>query len=257
MILSYIYTSYAQCKKTDDMNLKTTHFLLIILTLVSLTSYGQSQVIIPKEFVETAPPKAGSSEWYPLNSSRNEFGVEIIDGKLKIEKVDEVNNCELNISNGKLAGVNKGEWGGTLTFVPADTTKSSVEIKRGNIKFIFTFKDKIYFIEGLAHMGYSGGAIFELDTKDNKFTYNKLVDFDDAPEGFAIYQDKFLIATHQNFYVVKDFKKELIFKDTFWSSLYPNSIAALDDKNVFLGIRGGIVKLDLTTKTLKFYKNDK
>ena len=106
-------------------------------------------------------------------------------------------------------------------------------------------------------MGNSGGALFELDTTDNKFTYRKLVDFDDAPEAFTIYEDKFLIATHERFYIVKDFKKELIFEDTFWSSLYPNSIAVLDDKNVFIGMRSGIVKLDLTTKTLKFYKNDK
>lgn len=106
-------------------------------------------------------------------------------------------------------------------------------------------------------MGYSGGAIFELNTTNNNFTFNKLVNFDDAPEAFAIYKDKFLIATHENFYIVKDFKKDLVFKETFWSSLYPNSIAAIDDKNVFIGIRSGIVKLDLTNNTLKFYKNDK
>ena len=239
------------------MNIEKPLFLLTFLTLFILTSCGQLQVAIPKEFIETVPPKYGSSEWYPLNYSRNEFGVKIIDGKLKIEKVNEVNECELNISSGKLIGVNKGEWGGTLSFIPTDKIKSSIEIKQGNIKFIFSFKDKIYFIEGLAHMGYSGSAIFELDTKDNKFTYNKLIDIDDAPEAFTIYKDKFLIATHENFYSVTDFKKDLIFKDTFWSSLYPNSIAVVDDKNVFLGIRSGIVKLDLTTKTLKFYKNEK
>jgi len=239
------------------MKLKRTYIVLTILTLFILTSCGQTQVIIPEEFVETVPPRAGSSEWYPLNHSKNEFAVKIIDGKLEIIKVGEVNDCELNISNGKLVGVNRGEWGGSLTFVPTDTTKRRVEIKRGNIKFIFTFKDKIYFIEGLAHMGYSGGAIFELETTENKFTYRKLVDFDDAPEAFTIYQDKFFIATHERFYVIKDFKKELIFQDTFWRSLYPNSIAVFDDKNVFIGMRSGIVKLDLTTKTLKFYKNDK
>ena len=141
--------------------------------------------------------------------------------------------------------------------MPADTTQKNIEIKSGNIKFIFKFKDKIYFIEGLAHLGYSGGALFELDAKDNKFTYKQLINFDDAPEAFTIYHDKFLIATHKNFYVIKDFQKELIFQDTFWSSLYPNSIAVFDDKNVFIGIRSGIVKLDLTTKTLKFYKNNK
>ena len=239
------------------MSMKMIFFTLAILTLFNLTSCGHSQVIIPKEFVETVPPKVGSNEWYSLNYSSNEFGVKIIDRKLEIKKINEVNECELSISNGKLIGVNRGEWGGKLTFVPADTTKNSMEIKGGNIKFIFTFKDKIYFIEGLAHMGYSGGAMYELYTKNNKFTYNKLVDFDDAPEAYTIYQDKLLIATHENFYIVKDFQKELIFQNTFWSSLYPNSIAVFDDKNVFIGIRSGIVKLDLTTKTLKFYKSNK
>jgi len=239
------------------MKFKPTFFILTLLIFCSLTSCEQTQVFIPKDFVEIVPPKAGSTEWYPLNHSRNEFAVEIVKGKLEIKKVDEVNQCELNISDGKLVGINRGEWGGTLTFQPTDTTKSNVEIKRGNIKFIFSFKNKIYFIEGLAHMGYSGGAIFELNTTDNKFTYSKLVDFDDAPEAFTIYEDKFLIATHERFYIVNDFKKELILEDTFWSSLYPNSIAVFDDKNVFIGMRSGIVKFDLTTKTLKFYKNDK
>jgi hypothetical protein len=239
------------------MNIKLKYVLLTTLTLFSLTSCIQTPVPIPKEFVETTPPKSGSEEWSQLNSSDNEFGVKIVDGKLEIKKVDEVNECELNIPNGKLVGVNRGEWGGTLTFEPTDTTKSNVEIKRGNIKFIFIFKDKVYFIEGLAHLSISSGALYELDNTNDSFTYKKLIDFDDAPEAFTIYQDKILIATHKNFYVVKDFKKELIFQDTFWRSLYPNSIAVLDDKNVFIGMRSGIVKLDLTTKTLKFYKNDK
>ena len=92
---------------------------------------------IPKEFVETIPPKAGSDEWYPLNYSDNEFGVKIIDGKLDIKKVREVNKCDLKIAGGTLIGINNGEWGGQLTFKPDDTTKKAIDIKRGNIKFIF------------------------------------------------------------------------------------------------------------------------
>lgn len=239
------------------MTLKKIFIALIFWTNFTTTSCGQTTEDIPKEFVETNPPKVWSDEWYPLNHSQNEFGVSIINGKLEIKKVREIDNCELKIAGGTLIGINRGEWGGQLTFKPDDTTKRVVDIKRGNIKFIFNFKDKVYFIEGLAHMGYSGGAIFELNTTDNDFTFTKLVDFDDAPEAFTIYKDNFLIATHENFYTVQDFKKELVFKETFWSGLYPNSIAVIDDKNVFIGIRSGIVKLDLSTKTLKFYKNDK
>jgi hypothetical protein len=226
-------------------------------TLLALTSCGQTTVTIPKEFVETVPPKAGSDEWFPLNHSQNEFGVSITNGKLVIKKVREINKCELKNTGGTLIGINRGEWGGQLTFQPENTTKKAVDIKGGNIKFIFYFNDKVYFIEGLAHMGYSGGAVYELNTTNDNFTFTKLVDFDDAPEAFTIYKDKFLIATHENFYIVQDFKKELVLKETFWSSLYPNSIAVIDDKNVFIGIRSGIVKLDLTNHTLKFYRNDK
>ncbi len=239
------------------MTLKRIFIALIFPTLFAVTICGQTTAIIPKEFVETVPPTAGSNEWFSLNHSQNEFGVSIIEGKLDIQKVREVNKCDLKTTGGTFVGINNGEWGGQLAFKPEDTTKKAVDIKRGNIKFIFNFKDKVYFIEGLAHMSYSGGAIFELNTANNNFTFTKVVDFDDAPEAFTIYQDKFLIATHENFYIVQDFKKKLVYKETFWSSLYPNSIAVLDDKNVFLGMRSGIVKLDLTDKTLKYYRYHK
>ena len=225
-----------------------------LLTHFSIKGFEQTNITIAENFIKTIPPKVWSDKWYPLNHSHNEFGVSVANSKLDIKKVKEVNKCELKMTGGTLIGLNRGEWGGQLTFKPDDTTKKTVDIKRGNIKFIFNFKDKIYFIEGLAHMDYSGGAIFQLNTANNSFTFTKLVDFNDAPEAFTIYNDKFLIATDENFYIVNDFKKELVFKETFWSSLYPNSIAVLDYKNVFLGMRSGIVKLDLSTKTMKFYK---
>ena len=238
------------------MSIKTT-LILQTLMIISLSNYGQTTLKIPSEFIETTPPKNDSDEHHTLNHSRKEFSVKNINGVLEIQKAIYERNCEFKLSNGKLIGENHGEWGGKLTFQPSDTTQKIVEIKEGNIKFIFKLKDKIYFMEGLAHLGTSEGTLYELDKKNDSFTYKKLLDFDDAPEAFALNQDRFLIATHSNFYVVKDLKKEVIFKDTFWDNLYPNSIAVFDDENVFLGIRSGIVKLNLTTKTLKFYKNDK
>ena len=227
------------------------------MTFFVISSYGQTTVTIPLEFIETVPPEVESAEYYQLNHSKNEFEVSISNGVLDIKKIKSEYKCELKITGGTLIGIDRGEWGGSLTFIPEDTTKKAVEIPMGNVKFIFKFKDKIYFIRGLAHLTTSEGAIYHLDTTNDNFTFTKLLDFDDAPEAFTIYNDKFLIATHENFYIVQDFKKELIFKNTFWESLYPNSIAVLDEENVFLGIRSGIVKLDLTNKTMKFYKNDK
>jgi hypothetical protein len=212
---------------------------------------------VPKEFIKTAPPKVGTDSWFTLNYSDNEFGVENKMGQLNVRKVKEVHKGELQLSNGKLVGEDNGEWGGSLTYVPADTTQSKKQIKAGNIKYIFRFKDNIYFIDGIAHGTISRGALYRLDTSDQKFVYAKVLDFDDAPEAYAVYSDKILIASHESFYVVKDFQKEHIVKDAFWSSLYPNSIAAFDDKNIFIGIRSGIVKLNLMTKGITFYKYQK
>jgi len=229
-------------------------YLKLLVALICLSTIGCGQAQIPSKFIETQPPAKLSDEHSALNNAQNEFGVSIVDGQLKVKNVKEIDVCHLNTINGILTGIDRGEWGGKLLFEPSNKKLKTIEIKDGNIKGIFNFQGKIYFIEGLAHMSFSFGALYELDRNGDKFSYKKLIDFEDAPEAFTTYRDEMLVATHSNFYIVRNFQKELIFKDAFWYSLYPNSIAALNDQNIFMGIRGGIVKIDLTDKTFKFYK---
>ena len=224
-----------------------------------MISCDQNKITIPKGFVETSPPLTNSPEWRKLNYSNNEYEVKIVSKQLEVKIINQdyiKDNCELKISGGTLIGIDHGEWGGTLKFEPSDTSKDFINIKNGNIKFIFTLQEKIYFLEGLSHLSIREGSLYEITQINDSFSFKKLIDFGDAPEAFAILNNRLLVATFENFYSVKDNKKELIFKNTFWSSLYPNSIAAFNDRNVFVGIRGGIVKLDLVNKTLKFYKKD-
>jgi len=231
--------------------------ILLLIAVISLATVckGQNDIIIPSEFIEIKPPKVSSNDWYGLNHSNNEFEVKVINSSLIVRKTNEENKCELKIPSGTLYGINNGEWGGKLFFVPSTDSAKSITIKSGNIKFIFSYRNQIYFIEGLAHLGINEGALYKLNIeKNNGFTYGKILVFEDAPEAFTVYNDKILVATHKNFYMVTDFKKELICKDTFWSSLYPNSIAVIDDNNVFIGMRGGIARLDLKKRTLRFYK---
>ncbi len=237
--------------------MKSKLFIILIAILSqTLLTYGQTtSIVIPKEFVETNPPKVNSPEWFTLNYSSNNFGVKNLDGRLEIKKVEEINRCDFKLPNGTLTAIDHGEFGGTLTFYPFNSAKKSILIKEGNVNVIFSFKDKIYFIEGLAHGESSVGALYNLDTAEQIFKYQKVLDFEDAPEAFAIFEEKFLIVTHANFYIVKDFQKELIFKDAFWDTLYPNSIAAFNNANIFIGMRGGIVKINLTNRTFRFYKN--
>lgn len=228
--------------------------ILLFFAFFGLNVLGQVPVTIPAELKETAVPKLYSDEWYELNQSGNDVGVDVLSGVLSIKKGVRNSRTELSLPTGTLIGVTRGEWGGRLSFKPFDTAQAGIKIKEGNIDFIFPYQGRIYFLGGLAHLSSSEGALYELDTSNSQFSYKTVFDFEDAPEAFAIYRDSLFIATHGRFYVVKDSKMELVFKEVFWSGLYPNSIAVVDDANIFVGIRGGIVRLELTTRTIRFYK---
>lgn len=234
---------------------KNTFHLLFGLFSIFICS-AQNKIEIPKEFKKTTPPKVWSDKWYALNNSKNAFKVEIKNAKLSVEKTKYVSECELKIENGTLKGTDGGEFGGKLIFIPDDKTKSEVKISRGNIKFIFRLKDKIYFITSILHMTLNMGAISELTVKEGVFSTKTIIEFDNAPQAYTIYRDKLFIASDKNFYVIKDLKKQILFKDLFWEGLYPNSIAVFNNENVFVGLRSGIVKLNLTKKILIFYKNN-
>lgn len=243
-------------KAKTEQDMKHNYMILLIFFLIqNINLIGQSYSV--NDFEETNPPKVFSSEWFPINHSKKEFNVSVENGELIIKDYIYTSKTEFQISGGKLVGINNGEWGGELFFLPSGPNEKRVDIKEGKINLIFELNGKIYFIENLTDYMSSRGALYQLDSKDGKFTYKKILDFEDSPQAFSIYKDEILIATYENFYVFKDFKKDIVFKDTFWSGLYPNSIAVVDKKIVYMGIRGGYVKLNLIDKKFIFYKYKK
>ena len=105
-------------------------------------------------------------------------------------------------------------------------------------------------------MNTSRGSLYRLDTVDQKFVPVKILNLNNAPEACAVYGDKILIASYQNFYAVRNFRKEQFVTDAFWGGLYPNSISAFDDENIVIGMRGRFVELNLKTKAIKLYRYD-
>jgi hypothetical protein len=227
---------------------------LFVFTFIPIILCGQRELSLQKDFAEKKVPQTNSDEWYLSNRALDVYNVSADGGKLIIKKSKEVNHCGLKTPGGTFIGINDGEFGGSLYFNTLDSTKKPVFIKSGNIKFIFRYKSKIYFIESLAHKSLSYGALYELDKKEDKFIYKKLLEFDDAPEAFTIYNNNILIATHSGFCIIRNFKKEVVVINTFWKNLYPNSVAAINNKNIFIGIRGGIVNLNPVNKEIRFYK---
>lgn len=238
--------------------------LIVVLScFVFRNGFSQSSTPVPIEnFIITSPPKVWSDDWYKLNNSSNAFSVKIIDNKLKIEKVipariaSSTKDDEADLPTGVLKGTDGGEFGGNLMFYPNDTSKPAVKISRGNFKKIFSLDNKIYALAGLAHMGLDEGGMLEIDTANN-FAIKNVIDFHDSPEAYSIHNDSLFIVTFKGFFIVKDLKGSAIFMNMFWEALYPNSVAVLDAKNVFVGLRGGFVKLNLIDRSFQFYENKK
>lgn len=224
---------------------------LLILFLLNFSFYCTGQEIkIPENFTEHSIPKVESKEWFVLVNAKDCYAVKKDNGRLIVEKTSYYKeNSELEIEDGKLIGENKGEFGGALYFQPKEDKDKVVKIKFGNIVDIFRFQNKIYFTEG------SGiwGSLYELK-KDSVFTYNKIESFGDALEAVTVFNDSIYIASYHGFYKVADEKATLIFRKQFWDNLYPNSVVVFDEENIFMGIRSGIVKLNLVKNTVNFYR---
>lgn len=229
--------------------------LILLFGVIRVT--GNGQPVVPAHFVELVPPEVGTGSWFLLNHYKDEFGVRNEKGLLKVGKVKEKFRGELLLKNGKLVGIDNGEWGGELKFVPFDKRKKSVQVKQGNIKHIFNFKGDTYFFDAINHGTISRGSLYKLRNANDIFTYEEVVTFEDAPEAYAIFGDTILIASYENFYILHKFKKEIIVSKAFWGGLYPNSIAPFDEENIFIGMRSGLVQLNLVTRQYKFFKHQK
>ena len=232
--------------------MKLQYFIMLPFLCLSLQIFAQKNTVLPKGYVESKLPDR--DEWFELNSSINDCEVTIENDSLKVGNFKYSKEKEIENYGGKIIAIDRGEWGGSLTFKPNSKKLKEIEIKKGNISFLFTLNNKIFFMEGLSHMNIDEGAFYELIFNDGIFSYKKIFDFEDAPQAMTVFEDKIFVASSSSFYIVENMKKRIIFKDSFWGGLYPNSIVLEDQNNIFVGIRGGFVKLNLQENNLKFYK---
>ena len=260
--------------------------LSLLLSGFSLC-YGQDYSL--KDFEECEIPKINSEEWFVFNHlTDKEFVFSLDSGKIQISKSKYVPYTQYDIKSGKLIGVNMGEFGGGLYYKPTDSTKAFFVngengkdiypdwlrdlmvpesnpiskivkncnlLQSGNVQFIFTFNDSIYFLGGLAHMGINFGSLFALKCNADSFFISTVLDLDEAPSAMSIHRDFIYLATSKGFYMIdKTLNKKTIFDNLFWYGLYPTSVVVLDEQNVFVTIRGGYVKINPQEKKLKLYK---
>ena len=261
---------------------------LILLAFLFFGLSVSAQICPLSDFIQVPTPQSNSADWHKLNLEASQrFAVSIVNGKIQVSKVESSSNdtTSYNLKSGQLFAYDAGEFGGSLYFLPKDTTQTfyvnyskvplvkkifTIGIRKelvnklkytphilvtgGNINTIFSYRDSLFFMEGIAHMGINRGAIFNLKFDNNNFEISKKLDFDNAPTSIAVYKKRLFVATYNRFYIINRWKKQLILDKLFWYGFYPNSIAVYNSHTVYAGMNGGYVKVDIKKKQLIFFK---
>jgi hypothetical protein len=154
----------------------------------------------------------------------------------------------LKVSNGYLVGFYRGEWGGDL-FWFSDDGKDCYKISDHRIVQFLIRGNKIYAIEGLAHISSSEGSIIEIKNVGGTWKASEYLTLPLAPEAAAVdQQENFIVITSGSLLKVnKEARIMTLVEQGFWQYyLYPSSMVIKDDV-VYIGMRKGALKYDLTT----------
>ncbi|WP_295772347.1 hypothetical protein [uncultured Mucilaginibacter sp.] len=264
------------------------YFALLVTVFVLMTQHSTAQTYSLDDFEEVSIPAPYGKQLNEWNNIVDQyFKVSITNGYLKISKETyNKTSVRIKVAGGSLIGEDHGEFGGGLYYDPIDTNVKHmtvngklalpkegiyyqgiafinngkaakirlIPIKPGNIKDVFEYKGTLYTVEGLAHMSSSYGSFNDIEVKKNEVNYKEVLKLDDAPMAYVIHEEAIYLATLERFYIIRDWKAQLIADRLFWRYLYPNSVAVKDSKHIYLGMRAGYAMVDTESGKVIFYK---
>lgn len=149
-----------------------------------------------------------------------------------------------SVKKGYLIGIDNGEFGGGLFFI-SRSGESSYKIDGfQRIEEIFEFGSKFYATSGLSHFVTNYGYILELSL-DETWQISTKVELPEEPDILIHRNNSLFIVTSQ--FILRVDKGMNIYKvlksPVYWGILYPSS-AIIDDKDIFIAMRKGIMKIE-------------
>lgn len=234
-----------------------------------------TKIKLPNGFEEISLEIGFNRRLLAVLNHADDFSVKLSQDQLIVKReknrVFNSDTCELKTKQGVFIGVDHGEWGGSLYFYPNE--KNTLEesepnkkegftfcrneylVKEGNTPFIFEFLGKLYFTNGLTHMGFDDGELFELHIVDNNEIFYRLIgDLHSCPSQVLMLDNKVLFVTFKSLILFENNNLTTLIEHSVFSGTYPNSIVSYDEGNIFVGMRGGYLKVDLIANNFIFYK---
>lgn len=155
----------------------------------------------------------------------------------------------LQAHNGWYIGTNRGEWGGELYKLSTDF-ETCERICRANVNQLYSFREKIYLLEGLSHKSISGGNVIELN---ENVTLDTLLRMDETPRHlvFISNEEGYLLTDSSIYSITTEMETTLLYQNHEFLYLYPNNLI-IHEGILYVPMRGGILMIFTETKTIKW-----
>ncbi|MDB5002849.1 MAG: hypothetical protein JWQ34_1074 [Mucilaginibacter sp.] len=263
---------------------------IIILIFLKWNCFGQ--IFKSNQFKPFPVSEFNGDQWNQSPPYNKSFAVAIVKGGLQISKNQAPEGFkQVQLNTGTFLAMDLGEWGGALYYLPNDTSKRKflvngesqdvnsnfpmigvpkipsisrfykkklLRVLYGNISDFTPYSDSTFLIaEGNLPTDINNkapGALYKLFVKSDGFNYSKIADIHDSSGKIATYKDFIFSTTFQGFYSVNNGKVEMLFDNLFWKWLNPNSIVAINEHHIYVGMYGGYAEIDAVKKRLIFYK---
>jgi hypothetical protein len=188
-----------------------------------------------------------SSEAECANRSRTEWQV-ALDSDGTTPRITPVENRlrpgEVRVPGGQLVGVDLGEFGGRLAWVPDGGP--AMQIYSENIQAIAEVDGRYYAFGGVAHRSTNSGRMFRVERDDTgRWHVTPIATLSGAPAAVAsMGGDSLLVLTSGALDVVHtDGAHRVVHRNPVWSSLYPTSVVITRDRIVYAGMRYAVARL--------------
>ncbi len=151
------------------------------------------------------------------------------------------------VLDGWLASYNRGEFGAAVWWFSADG-KDRRAISAHPVNQFIAHQERIFAVEGLAHMGSSEGSVLEFRHKEH-LTVETFIELPQSGELVTPLPDGRLciVASDMLLALSLDGHLEVLIPNARWGSLYPNSAVYVhESQTLFIGMRQFVARYKVT-----------
>lgn len=199
-------------------------------------------------------------DWYDANWSGNAGYLYVSNDSVRLSLTPiNYNKQYFDTPSGHICGSNYGEFGGSLEYFGEDGLMYTISSDINPVA-IFSYKEDIYLLDGLAHLGMSSGRISRLVIKDGRYSIVDSVELGAAPEAYFYDEknDSFLIVTNKSIIEAtcsqNEIQVKILAEIPNMSGLYPSSIVRHENL-IYVSMRRAVLTFNIETKEAFFYIN--